>query len=193
MHNLVELLLAISVMLFAIYWLRNRNCRLSVPLAIHPASLDNDEIMKFLVTLIAFSKLLWLGSSVLIKAQASSTVSKTAKKKSSKRDGGEENPEDFVDPETRLGEKKKLSREMAKTFNPSAVEKSWVRNWLTLIFQFTDSDKDSIVSTLLWFFMLTWLGGMRGGKSPISLLQTQTALNHLLWLWVYLLTSCAVV
>lgn len=51
-------------------------------------------------------------------------MSKTAKKKSSKRDGGEENPEDFVDPETRLGEKKKLSREMAKTFNPSAVEKS---------------------------------------------------------------------
>ncbi|XP_015087822.1 valine--tRNA ligase, mitochondrial 1 [Solanum pennellii] len=62
-------------------------------------------------------------------AQASSAVSKTAKKKSSKRDGGEENPEDFVDPETRLGEKKKLSREMAKTFNPSAVEKSWYAWW----------------------------------------------------------------
>ncbi|MCD7461038.1 Valine--tRNA ligase, mitochondrial 1, partial [Datura stramonium] len=62
-------------------------------------------------------------------AQASSSVSKTAKKKSSKRDGGEENPEDFVDPETPLGEKKKLSREMAKTFNPSAVEKSWYAWW----------------------------------------------------------------
>ncbi|KAM3341099.1 valine-tRNA ligase, mitochondrial 1 [Capsicum galapagoense] len=62
-------------------------------------------------------------------AQASSNVSKTAKKKSSKKDGGEENPEDFIDPETPLGEKKKLSREMAKTFNPSAVEKSWYAWW----------------------------------------------------------------
>ncbi|PHU04291.1 hypothetical protein BC332_25113 [Capsicum chinense] len=53
-------------------------------------------------------------------AQANSNVSKSAKKKSAKKDGGEENPEDFVDPETSLGEKKKLSREMAKTFNPSA-------------------------------------------------------------------------
>lgn len=61
---------------------------------------------------------------VCIKAQGASNVSKAAKKKSSKREGEEENPEDYVDPETPLGEKKRLSRQMAKTFNPSAVEKS---------------------------------------------------------------------
>ncbi|MCD7473216.1 hypothetical protein HAX54_014875 [Datura stramonium] len=36
----------------------------------------------------------------------------------------ERRPEDFVDPETPLEEKKKLSHEMVKTFNPSVVEKS---------------------------------------------------------------------
>ncbi|XP_009598164.1 valine--tRNA ligase, mitochondrial 1-like [Nicotiana tomentosiformis] len=63
------------------------------------------------------------------KAQGASNVSKAAKKKSSKREGEEENPEDYVDPETPLGEKKRLSRQMAKTFNPSAVEKSWYSWW----------------------------------------------------------------
>ncbi|XP_016463818.1 valine--tRNA ligase, mitochondrial 1 [Nicotiana tabacum] len=63
------------------------------------------------------------------KAQGASNVSKTAKKKISKREGEEENPEDYVDPETPLGEKKRLSRQMAKTFNPSAVEKSWYSWW----------------------------------------------------------------
>ncbi|CAN4117041.1 unnamed protein product [Withania somnifera] len=72
-------------------------------------------------------------------AQANSNVSKTAKKKSSKKDGGEENPEDFVDPETPLGEKKKLSREMAKTFNPCAVEKSWYSWWEKSNFFVADS------------------------------------------------------
>nr|XP_033511466.1 valine--tRNA ligase, mitochondrial 1-like isoform X2 [Nicotiana tomentosiformis] len=61
--------------------------------------------------------------------KGASNVSKAAKKKSSKREGEEENPEDYVDPETPLGEKKRLSRQMAKTFNPSAVEKSWYSWW----------------------------------------------------------------
>ncbi|XP_070006507.1 valine--tRNA ligase, mitochondrial 1-like isoform X2 [Nicotiana sylvestris] len=61
--------------------------------------------------------------------KGASNVSKTAKKKISKREGEEENPEDYVDPETPLGEKKRLSRQMAKTFNPSAVEKSWYSWW----------------------------------------------------------------
>ncbi|VFQ84992.1 unnamed protein product [Cuscuta campestris] len=52
-----------------------------------------------------------------------------AVKKNSKRDTREENPEDFLDPETPLGQKKKLSRQMAKSFNPNAVEKSWYQWW----------------------------------------------------------------
>ncbi|XP_070043693.1 LOW QUALITY PROTEIN: valine--tRNA ligase, mitochondrial 1-like [Nicotiana tomentosiformis] len=63
-------------------------------------------------------------------AQAASNVSKTAKKKTSKREGEEkENPKDYVEPETPLGEKKQLSCKMAKTYNPGAVEKSWYAWW----------------------------------------------------------------
>ncbi|CAN6816346.1 unnamed protein product [Brassica oleracea] len=52
------------------------------------------------------------------------------KKKSSKRDdASEENPEDFVDPETPLGERKRLSSQMAKQYSPAAVEKSWYAWW----------------------------------------------------------------
>lgn len=47
------------------------------------------------------------------------------KKKAEKKSGkGEENPEDFMDPETPLGERKKLSSQMAKHYSPCAVEKS---------------------------------------------------------------------
>ncbi|CAN6984997.1 unnamed protein product [Brassica oleracea var. botrytis] len=52
------------------------------------------------------------------------------KKKSPKRDdASEENPEDFVDPETPLGERKRLSSQMAKQYSPAAVEKSWYAWW----------------------------------------------------------------
>ncbi|CAF2254456.1 unnamed protein product [Brassica rapa] len=52
------------------------------------------------------------------------------KKKSHKRDdASEENPEDFVDPETPLGERKRLSSQMAKQYSPAAVEKSWYAWW----------------------------------------------------------------
>ncbi|CAI0442038.1 unnamed protein product [Linum tenue] len=55
---------------------------------------------------------------------------KSAAKKAAKRNaGGDENPEDFVDPETNPGEKKKLSAKMAKQYNPTAVEKSWYPWW----------------------------------------------------------------
>lgn len=47
-----------------------------------------------------------------------------------KREAEEENPEDYVDPETPLGEKKKLSRQMAKTFSPSAVENSYAMKFV---------------------------------------------------------------
>lgn len=49
---------------------------------------------------------------------------KTSKKKNVKRDAGEENPEDYVDPETPFGEKKQLSSQMAKQYNPDTVENS---------------------------------------------------------------------
>ncbi|XP_051129564.1 valine--tRNA ligase, mitochondrial 1 [Andrographis paniculata] len=64
-----------------------------------------------------------------IQAQQPQNASKSEKKKSSKRESEEDNPEDYVDPVTPLGEKKKLSRQMAKTYNPSAVENSWYEWW----------------------------------------------------------------
>ncbi|GFQ01299.1 valine--tRNA ligase [Phtheirospermum japonicum] len=59
-------------------------------------------------------------------AQPTTPASKSEKKKNAKRDN---NPQDFVEPETPLGEKKKLARQMAKTFNPGTVEKSWYEWW----------------------------------------------------------------
>ncbi|KAL8526538.1 hypothetical protein ACS0TY_015654 [Phlomoides rotata] len=64
-----------------------------------------------------------------LQAQQPATGSKSDKKKNVKREVEEENPEDYVDPETPLGEKKKLSRQMAKTYNPNAVENSWYEWW----------------------------------------------------------------
>ncbi|KAK4493458.1 hypothetical protein RD792_006625, partial [Penstemon davidsonii] len=60
-------------------------------------------------------------------AQQPSNVSKSSeKKKNAKKEAAEENLEDYNDPETSSGEKKKLSRRMAPTYNPTAVEKSYV-------------------------------------------------------------------
>ena len=56
--------------------------------------------------------------------QGSNAASKKSAKKNLKRDDGEENLEDFIDPETLAGEKKRMSNQMAKQYNPSAVEKS---------------------------------------------------------------------
>lgn len=64
-----------------------------------------------------------------LQAQQPATASKSDKKKNVKREVEEENPEDYVDPETPSGEKKKLSRQMAKTYNPNAVENSWYEWW----------------------------------------------------------------
>ncbi|KAK6126186.1 hypothetical protein DH2020_040067 [Rehmannia glutinosa] len=56
-----------------------------------------------------------------LQAQQPSNSSKSEKKKNARKEVEEENPEDYNDPETPLGEKKKLSRQMAKTYNPNAV------------------------------------------------------------------------
>ncbi|KAK1584519.1 hypothetical protein Q3G72_033689 [Acer saccharum] len=61
--------------------------------------------------------------------QGSNAASKKSAKKNLKRDDGEENLEDFIDPETLAGEKKRMSNQMAKQYNPSAVEKSWYQWW----------------------------------------------------------------
>ena len=43
-----------------------------------------------------------------------------------KRGVKEENPEEFLDPPTPFGEKKRISSQMAKQYSPTAVEKSYV-------------------------------------------------------------------
>lgn len=67
------------------------------------------------------------GSYVYKEAQKAS--SKKSEKKTVKRGKEEENPENYVDPVTTPGEKKQLSRQMAKTYCPSLVEKSWYSWW----------------------------------------------------------------
>lgn len=58
------------------------------------------------------------------KQEQGGNSSKKSVKKNVKRDDGEDNAEEFVDPETPLGEKKRMSKQMAKEYNPSSVEKS---------------------------------------------------------------------
>ncbi|KAF2589495.1 hypothetical protein F2Q70_00041691 [Brassica cretica] len=62
-------------------------------------------------------------------AKDGTSAPKKSAKKSSKRDASDENPADFVDPETPLGDKKRLSSQMAKQYSPAAVEKSWYAWW----------------------------------------------------------------
>ncbi|KAK8936168.1 Valine--tRNA ligase [Platanthera zijinensis] len=54
---------------------------------------------------------------------------KKAEKKNRKKEAEEENLEDFVELATPEGTKKQLSRQMAKQYNPTAVEKSWYEWW----------------------------------------------------------------
>ncbi|KAI4364514.1 hypothetical protein MLD38_020594 [Melastoma candidum] len=75
-----------------------------------------------------------------LKAQQAANAPKKNTKKNARRDAGEENPDDFIDPETPLGEKKKLSSQMAKQYNPSAVEKSWYAWWENSGFFVADAD-----------------------------------------------------
>ncbi|CAH2052310.1 unnamed protein product, partial [Thlaspi arvense] len=62
-------------------------------------------------------------------AKTAEDGTKRSTKKSSKREASQENPEDFLDPETPLGEIKRLSPQMAKQYSPSAVAKSWYAWW----------------------------------------------------------------
>lgn len=61
--------------------------------------------------------------------------SKKSEKKNVKRSNEEDNnAKDFIEPETPRGEKKRMSAQMAKQYNPSAVEKSCVRFLLYIFF-----------------------------------------------------------
>ncbi|KAA8533888.1 hypothetical protein F0562_031405 [Nyssa sinensis] len=64
-----------------------------------------------------------------LQAQQVSNASKVGKRKNIKKEAGEDNPEDYMDPDTPAGEKKHLSSQMAKQYNPIAVEKSWYPWW----------------------------------------------------------------
>ncbi|KAK7256894.1 hypothetical protein RIF29_30453 [Crotalaria pallida] len=56
-------------------------------------------------------------------------ASKKSDKKTVRRGAEDENPEDYIDPETPSGVKKRLSHQMAKQYSPAAVEKSWYEWW----------------------------------------------------------------
>ncbi|KAL0375098.1 UNVERIFIED_CONTAM: Valine--tRNA ligase, mitochondrial 1 [Sesamum radiatum] len=75
-----------------------------------------------------------------LQAQKASNAPESGKKKNTKKEAGGENPEDYNDPETPMGEKKRLSRQMAKTYKPSAVEKSWYEWWEKSTFFEADAD-----------------------------------------------------
>uniref|UniRef100_A0A0D9VNJ4 valine--tRNA ligase n=1 Tax=Leersia perrieri TaxID=77586 RepID=A0A0D9VNJ4_9ORYZ len=62
-------------------------------------------------------------------AQTASDGPKKTEKKQKKKAVEDENPEDFIDPETPHGKKKLLASQMAKQYNPTAVEKSWYPWW----------------------------------------------------------------
>ena len=63
-----------------------------------------------------------------LQAQAASDGggAKKSEKKLRKKGTTDESPEDFIDPETPAGQKKLLASQMAKQYNPVAVEKSYV-------------------------------------------------------------------
>jgi hypothetical protein len=95
-----------------------------------------------------------------------------------KRGAEDENPADYIDPETPLGDKKQMSRQLAKQYNPTAVEKSWVliqSLWLLATLQLYE---------MLIFYVFYDLGGTSGGRNQSILLQMLAAPNHLLLLWV---------
>ena len=59
-----------------------------------------------------------------MKAQQANAGSKKSEKKILKRGNDEdENAADFVDPPTPFGDKKQMSRQMAKQYSPTNVEK----------------------------------------------------------------------
>lgn len=59
-----------------------------------------------------------------LQAQLASDGAKKSEKKQKKEGATDENPEDFIGPDTPTGQKKLLASQMAKQYSPSSVEKS---------------------------------------------------------------------
>ncbi|KAI5017382.1 hypothetical protein ZWY2020_042270 [Hordeum vulgare] len=59
-----------------------------------------------------------------LQVHAAADGAKKSEKKQKKKGATDENPDDFVDPDTPTGQKKRLASQMAKQYSPSAVEKS---------------------------------------------------------------------
>ncbi|KAK9905264.1 hypothetical protein M0R45_000375 [Rubus argutus] len=79
--------------------------------------------------------------------------SKKSEKKNVKRSNEEDNnAKDFIEPETPRGEKKRMPAQMAKQYNPSAVEKSWYEWWEKTGYFVADakSSKPPFVIQLRW-------------------------------------------
>lgn len=91
-----------------------------------------------------------------------------------KKDAKDEDPLNFLDPETPLGDKKKLSLFMAKQYSPAAVEKLYV-----VLFR---GHSQIMLFFLSWplFYVITGADGMPGGKNLAILWQNLIAQNHLL-------------
>ncbi|KAK3133783.1 hypothetical protein QOZ80_6AG0540990 [Eleusine coracana subsp. coracana] len=64
-----------------------------------------------------------------LQAQGTSEGTKKSEKKQKKKTVEDENPEDFIDPDTPQGRKKLLAPQMAKQYSPNVVEKSWYAWW----------------------------------------------------------------
>lgn len=73
------------------------------------------------------------------KFQKANDGPKKVDRKNRKKDPEDENPDDFAEPATPTGTKKLLSRQMAKQYSPSAVEKSWYAWWETSGFFIADA------------------------------------------------------
>ncbi|KAM3408927.1 hypothetical protein ACQJBY_001768 [Aegilops geniculata] len=64
-----------------------------------------------------------------LQVQSASDGANKSEKKQKKKGATNENPEDFIDPDTPTGQKKLIASQMAKQYSPSAVEKSWYPWW----------------------------------------------------------------
>lgn len=62
--------------------------------------------------------------SIWFQAQQANASKKSEKKNVKRTNEGDDNAADFIDPPTPFGKKKEMSRQMAKQYSPSAVEKS---------------------------------------------------------------------
>lgn len=111
---------------------------------------------------------------------------KASKNKNVKREAAEENATDYVDPHTPFGEKKQLSSQMAKKYNPIAVENSWVATFYCcskLCFLFR-SCLFVLFTRGLFIYLLT--GGTSGGKNQNFLWRILAVPSLHLLLWAFL-------